>query len=213
MTNDNINWADQEVENAEILSQSTGSETSLWTGWDSRRGSNLYDQPQRAASHLRDREGEESLRSASIRSEYADLVGLLPARDASDADRSEDLWSTDLWVDCDERTNVSLSENGAGACRVDFDPPTQLEPLPWDLPSAGSTLHQADSCRPCLLLRTNIGCQKGELCDYCHFEHTRRQKMRPSKTKRDRFKRLVQRAENSMLEGSEGGVGSGNRTV
>ena len=88
------------------------------------------------------------------------------------------------------------------------------ERLRWDgLPSAGSALHWANSCRPCLLLRTDPGCEKGDFCDYCHFEHTRRQKMRPCKTKRDRYKKLVQRAQNSMSGSTEGGVGSGNSAV
>lgn len=76
--------------------------------------------------------------------------------------------------------------------------PEVLSTVPPDgsaqLPSLGAALHEAGSCRPCLLAFTASGCKDGAQCDFCHFKHARKS-MRPSKGKRERFKRLQERAD------------------
>lgn len=65
--------------------------------------------------------------------------------------------------------------------------------------SVGSQLHDAGQCRPCLFVHTQVGCQNGIACDFCHFHHRRKDKPRPCKGKRDRHKKLVGRMQ-AMME-------------
>lgn len=59
----------------------------------------------------------------------------------------------------------------------------------------GSALHHLGKCRPCHFhLNVRVGCRNGNTCNFCHLHGKR-----PSKTKRDREKRRLQREEGSEL--------------
>ena len=69
--------------------------------------------------------------------------------------------------------------------------------------SAGSVNHEAATCKPCLFLRTSVGCSKGAECEFCHLHHACRPRAgpnRPGKGKRDRYKKMVARMEEEMKE-------------
>lgn len=93
-------------------------------------------------------------------------------------------------------------------------PGVQRRPLNCDdcdlqgLPSVGSVLHEAGTCKPCLFMHTKIGCQNGETCEFCHFRHKRSGKARPCKGKRERYRKLVERA-----TGGSNGEGSSVSTT
>jgi hypothetical protein len=61
--------------------------------------------------------------------------------------------------------------------------------------SLGSARHDFGECKPCLFVNTNVGCQNGAGCDFCHFTHKRKSKPRPCKGKRDRYRKLLTRME------------------
>jgi hypothetical protein len=58
------------------------------------------------------------------------------------------------------------------------------------LTSAGSINHPT-ACSPCLFVHGAVGCQRGLMCNFCHFVHTRKHKLMPSRVKRDRYRQLV----------------------
>mmetsp|Transcript_39955 Transcript_39955/g.105291 ORF Transcript_39955/g.105291 Transcript_39955/m.105291 type:complete len:241 (-) Transcript_39955:4-726(-) len=74
--------------------------------------------------------------------------------------------------------------------------PPSLE-VPLDehdiLPSAGSARHATGDCRPCAFMDKEIGCRGGLNCNYCHFEHGGRARVRPCKGKRERYRKCLQR--------------------
>eukprot|EP00930_Biecheleria_cincta_P057280 TRINITY_DN4324_c0_g1_i2.p1 TRINITY_DN4324_c0_g1~~TRINITY_DN4324_c0_g1_i2.p1 ORF type:complete len:352 (-),score=22.92 TRINITY_DN4324_c0_g1_i2:312-1367(-) len=103
--------------------------------------------------------------------------------------------------------NPSASaEASVQALRAQSRPVALPEPIDGSeqLPSVGSALHASGSCKACLFMISPSGCQQGALCDFCHFKHAR--SMRPSRRKRDRFKRILERAELFAADctGSEG---------
>jgi len=55
--------------------------------------------------------------------------------------------------------------------------------------TVGSLFHENGTCKPCLFVRTDVGCQSGEACKFCHLQHRRR----CCKGKRDRYKKHVAR--------------------
>lgn len=57
--------------------------------------------------------------------------------------------------------------------------------------SIGSALHDVDGCKPCLFVHTHVGCQNGSSCEFCHFVHKRKNKARPCKGKRERYRKLL----------------------
>jgi len=57
--------------------------------------------------------------------------------------------------------------------------------------SVGSVGHDTGSCKPCMFLFSKTGCIVGPDCQFCHFSHSRSTVPRPSKSKRDRIKRLL----------------------
>ena len=63
------------------------------------------------------------------------------------------------------------------------------------VPSVGSNMHGTGRCKPCLFKRMRSGCKQGLECRFCHLEHTRKNLPRPAKTKRNRYRRLVELAE------------------
>jgi len=91
-------------------------------------------------------------------------------------------------------------------------PPSQREEVVLDetgnVTSMGSALHWEDQCKPCLFVHTKVGCQNGASCEFCHFPHKRKNKPRPCKGKRDRYRKLISRMEQEIDErDGEGGVG------
>lgn len=78
-----------------------------------------------------------------------------------------------------------------------------LKKVPLDengLPlSIGSLAHSEGNCKPCLFVCTKVGCQNGMECEFCHFPHKRKNKPRPCKGKRDRYRKLVGRMEQLIL--------------
>mmetsp|Transcript_132309 Transcript_132309/g.368827 ORF Transcript_132309/g.368827 Transcript_132309/m.368827 type:complete len:347 (+) Transcript_132309:82-1122(+) len=64
------------------------------------------------------------------------------------------------------------------------------------LPSTGSAWHATGECRPCHHIVRSKRCKQGDKCGFCHFpEHVQRQQ-RPSKQKREQYRKLAQQ----MLE-------------
>jgi len=61
-----------------------------------------------------------------------------------------------------------------------------------DLPSRGAALHAMGTCTPCHFFSTSRGCNWGGNCGFCHRSHLKVPRVRPSKTKRERARRLVQ---------------------
>lgn len=55
--------------------------------------------------------------------------------------------------------------------------------------SIGSVGHPA--CKPCLFVHTDMKCERGVTCRFCHFEHRRRSRPRPCKGKRERYRKLL----------------------
>lgn len=64
-------------------------------------------------------------------------------------------------------------------------------------PSVGSSLHHKGTCQPCFFAHAKQGCHNGAECQFCHFEHKRKNKPKPSKKKRDRVKKVL--VEKEML--------------
>jgi len=66
--------------------------------------------------------------------------------------------------------------------------------------SVGAIPHETGTCKPCLFVHTRIGCQNGVECDFCHLSHRRKSKPRPCKGKRDRYRKLILRAESEGVD-------------
>lgn len=69
--------------------------------------------------------------------------------------------------------------------------------------SLGSQNHGFGQCRPCMFFHTQVGCQNGVKCEFCHFPHRRKDKPRPCKGKRDRYRKLVGRLKEDMNDGHD----------
>lgn len=52
-------------------------------------------------------------------------------------------------------------------------------------------LHEAGNCTPCNFHQTVVGCFSGDACPRCHLPHTRKNRTKPNKAKRDRQRRLA----------------------
>lgn len=85
----------------------------------------------------------------------------------------------------------------------------QLENM--EPPSTGSKDHGQGTCKPCLFVRTTIGCANGPACSFCHFTHKRHEGRRPCKNKRERYRKIVARQEQERGGGlGQGSGGSGD---
>ncbi|CAK0858354.1 unnamed protein product, partial [Prorocentrum cordatum] len=62
-----------------------------------------------------------------------------------------------------------------------------------ELTSVGSTKHAEGTCKPCAFFSTQVGCQKGIRCDFCHILHRRKDRRRLGKQKRERYRDLISR--------------------
>merc|ERR1719323_2853015 len=52
------------------------------------------------------------------------------------------------------------------------------------------------SCKVCIFAHSKPGCSNGPACTFCHFPHKRgrrKNKLRPCKGKRDRYRKLLSR--------------------
>lgn len=61
------------------------------------------------------------------------------------------------------------------------------------LPSIGSAAHESQTCKPCLFVHSKVGCHKAASCEFCHFRHRRKERARPCKSKRERYRNLIAR--------------------
>lgn len=98
----------------------------------------------------------------------------------------------------DLHSRLALADNHGGADSDEQDSGEHAEESRAELgerdlavPSAGSTLHDSGGCKPCHYARTKSGCINGEACPFCHLDHPKRLRPRPSKTKRLKCKQLV----------------------
>mmetsp|Transcript_60186 Transcript_60186/g.193782 ORF Transcript_60186/g.193782 Transcript_60186/m.193782 type:complete len:279 (+) Transcript_60186:147-983(+) len=66
--------------------------------------------------------------------------------------------------------------------------------------SLGSIPHVTGTCKPCIFVRAGIGCQNGVRCEFCHLTHQHKSKPRPCKGKRDRYRKLILRAESEGID-------------
>lgn len=64
--------------------------------------------------------------------------------------------------------------------------------------SVGGDLHDAGQCKPCLFVHTQVGCQNGATCEFCHWVHKRKSRPRPCKGKRDRYRKLLNRMQENL---------------
>mmetsp|Transcript_85626 Transcript_85626/g.167529 ORF Transcript_85626/g.167529 Transcript_85626/m.167529 type:complete len:247 (-) Transcript_85626:372-1112(-) len=116
---------------------------------------------------------------SNIRSPSAD-VGHILFPDESTSDMSEGYGRPYSWAAAMEDAPPPCSDADEVATR---DPPL----------SRGSLLHDTGRCKPCLFEHTVVGCSSGASCSFCHFPHSRKQGPRPCKSKRERFKAIVER--------------------
>jgi len=73
------------------------------------------------------------------------------------------------------------------------------------LPSKGSAGHDAGTCEPCHFFSTGRGCLNSSSCRFCHFQHPKQDRPRPSKDKRAKAKRIAKevvenRGQDQLLE-------------
>lgn len=106
--------------------------------------------------------------------------------DRADSGSSTQDWSSeggrlDDLADIDRQLEI-------GDAAVDAD-------VAWELPSAGSAAHAAGTCKACAFHAMAQGCAAGAACRFCHLPHAAgaRGKKRPSKGKRDIFRRVWER--------------------
>lgn len=118
--------------------------------------------------------------------------------------RSRSLQNVEFRCNSEEASSQSFSgpgrqsegENDGGEGEgPDAEEAEALQAELGELPSVGSTGHEAGTCKPCLLVRSSLGCRNGASCAFCHFWHTRRDRPRPSKGKRQRQRRLLDRVQ------------------
>lgn len=98
--------------------------------------------------------------------------------------------------DSTSNSGVSFTESSQDSSALEGASPNPLSNLA--VPSLGSARHELEACKPCLFVHTEAGCQKGALCDFCHYPHKRKSKPRPCKGKRDRYRRLLTRMEGAL---------------
>lgn len=56
-------------------------------------------------------------------------------------------------------------------------------------------LHEQGTCKVCVFFSTPLGCNRGAACTFCHQRHSRKDKSRPCKSKRERQKRIIDRVQ------------------
>jgi len=73
------------------------------------------------------------------------------------------------------------------------------------LPSKGSAGHDAGTCQPCHFFLSAKGCYSALGCRFCHFQHEKEERARPSKEKRAKAKQIAKeviesRRQDQLLE-------------
>lgn len=185
-------WADaDDSDSAEDLA-------SVWSRGGSRNSSDFDDSSSRASSAFSTRDG--SLTGRSPKGKKLSNK-TLSKHDLEASQRSRD-----------ETPNSSCTEDTSG--RSTGTPRSQATD---DLAegthggwSVGAALHDTDGCKPCLFVHTHVGCQNGSSCEFCHYVHKRKSKPRPCKGKRDRYRKLLMRMEESIDTASNAGSSYGS---
>lgn len=106
---------------------------------------------------------------------------------------SEDMSGTPRSGMGSTRSTQSASDSNEGS--------TTYQNAGW---SVGSAKHDEDGCKPCLFVHTHVGCQNGSNCEFCHYIHKRKNKARPCKGKRERYRKLLLRMEEDALDSQAG---------
>eukprot|EP00747_Dinoflagellata_sp_TGD_P115694 gnl/TRDRNA2_/TRDRNA2_172218_c0_seq3.p1 gnl/TRDRNA2_/TRDRNA2_172218_c0~~gnl/TRDRNA2_/TRDRNA2_172218_c0_seq3.p1 ORF type:complete len:309 (+),score=22.09 gnl/TRDRNA2_/TRDRNA2_172218_c0_seq3:80-1006(+) len=65
------------------------------------------------------------------------------------------------------------------------------KPREGEVWSVGSELHATGNCKPCIWMKHNAGCTKGAECIFCHVDHPKGRRTRPSKEYRTQCKEIV----------------------
>mmetsp|Transcript_10333 Transcript_10333/g.24862 ORF Transcript_10333/g.24862 Transcript_10333/m.24862 type:complete len:292 (+) Transcript_10333:71-946(+) len=68
---------------------------------------------------------------------------------------------------------------------------SEAENLGEGMWSVGSEHHATGQCRPCHYVFAKSGCTNGAACTFCHFQHPKRFRPRPCRSKRYKCKRLA----------------------
>jgi len=70
--------------------------------------------------------------------------------------------------------------------------------------SIGAVLHESGGCKACVFLNSKPGCNNGVKCNFCHLYHhkgrRRKNKLRPCKGKRERYRKLLIRMTEKINE-------------
>merc|ERR1739841_379617 len=61
--------------------------------------------------------------------------------------------------------------------------------------------HAAGVCKPCIFIKSMPPCPNGDSCPFCHEVHTRKDRQRPCRVKRERQRRLLERASEMRADG------------
>jgi hypothetical protein len=69
--------------------------------------------------------------------------------------------------------------------------------------SVGSVNHSSGQCRVCVFHHSKFGCTHGVLCEFCHFRHKKKDKLRPCRGKRKRYKNMVEEIMEKIEENPE----------
>jgi len=137
--------------------------------------------------------GNKALSKLEAASPIHSKSGTGPSTDESSMDASsvsEDMSATPRSAMGSTRSTQSASDSGDGT--------NSYQNAGY---SIGSAKHDEDGCKPCLFVHTHVGCQNGSNCEFCHFIHKRKNKARPCKGKRERYRKLLLRMEEDALEG------------
>lgn len=190
-------WADHDVESDEQLNDPNWSSDSSST---SVCGPSTIGRPETSS-------GKKKLRNQSLSKEQ--LQQLQQQRQPPDAD--DDATSSTFSTSETHTSGTGANKSyGAAGPEDDFEGEgdgegeIDLE----NLPSVGSAQHADLTCRPCLFVHTSVGCQKAEACLFCHFRHKRKNKTRPCKSKRERYRKLIERQSGSEKADESSQAGS-----
>lgn len=75
-----------------------------------------------------------------------------------------------------------------------------VDRLPPGVPTVGSLGHASGDCQPCHFVHTRIGCKYLAACEYCHLEHPRKKRERPSRLQRRQCQSLADQVVASLAQ-------------
>eukprot|EP00450_Noctiluca_scintillans_P014119 CAMPEP_0194509528 /NCGR_PEP_ID=MMETSP0253-20130528/40398_1 /TAXON_ID=2966 /ORGANISM="Noctiluca scintillans" /LENGTH=158 /DNA_ID=CAMNT_0039352689 /DNA_START=17 /DNA_END=493 /DNA_ORIENTATION=+ len=87
-----------------------------------------------------------------------------------------------------DSTYVTMSSSSGSV--VNVAPPTSVDHAKT-ASKEQLALHEAGNCTPCNFHQTVVGCFSGDACPRCHLPHTRKNRTKPNKAKRDRQRKLA----------------------